>query len=98
MGKKCPFYSEKLSSSRGNLVSDFAAAVKIASSLNITVWKNKKFTLTGKIIRGINLHCNLISKKVISRKFCQNIVRAKFRIFHTVNVAQRAGIFCHFVN
>ena len=44
-----------------------------------------KFSLTWRISREINLRHNLLLKTLISRNFCQRVVRVKLRNFHTAN-------------
>ena len=50
----------------------------------LTVWKNEKFGLTEKIFRQINSLVICLVKPLLSRNFCQKIVRLKFYNFHTV--------------
>ena len=53
------------------------------------LWKNEKFSLTGKINRQINSLVFWSIKTLFSRNFCQKSVRLNFRNFHTVCVEKR---------
>ena len=52
----------------------------VRGSTMATVWKKEQFTLTEKKFRqSISL-----VKRLISRKFCERVVRVNVRNFHTV--------------
>ena len=53
--------------------------------LRRTIWKNEK-TLNGKIIRQINSLVIYLVKPLLSRNFCQKMVRVNFRNFHSVSM------------
>ena len=65
--------------------------LKFLSSMKSTVWKNEKFTLTGKIFRETNTLVKSLLKTLLSRKFCQKNVRVNLHNFHTVYQVWKEG-------
>ena len=56
-----------------------------AASSVYTLWKNEKFSLTGKKFREIvSLVTSFLVKTLFSRIFCQTNVRVNFQNFDTV--------------
>ena len=49
-----------------------------------TLWKSQKCTLTEKKFRQINYLVISVVKTLLSRNFCQKIVKVNYRNFHTV--------------
>ena len=49
------------------------------------MWKNEKFTLTEKnFVKSTTYLVISLVKPLVSRNFCQKLVRVNFRNFHTV--------------
>ena len=70
--------------------------IEKSKSLDITVWKIEKFSLTEKIFHEISSLVTSLVKPLLSRNFWQKSVRENFNNFNTVDITVWLKIFTEF--